>query len=75
MRGGFIDEDQRRARAGIIGQRKPIAELSPADWKQTLDINLMGTINTISAGARHLLAQGRGKAGDIEDGDGGHGQV
>lgn len=48
------------ANAGIIGQRRPTEELRAEDWRQTLDINLLGTIVTIGAGARRLLAQGRG---------------
>ncbi len=50
------------ANAGIIGQRRPAAELSLADWRQTFDVNLYGTISTIMAGARHLLDQGKGGA-------------
>ncbi len=48
------------ANAGVIGQRRPTEELRMADWKQTFDVNLFGTINTITAGARRLLQQRRG---------------
>lgn len=48
------------ANAGIIGRRASVTDLTSDDWRHTLDVNLLGTVNTLMAGARLLLEQGKG---------------
>jgi SDR family mycofactocin-dependent oxidoreductase len=35
-------------------------QVSPRDFQDTIDINLVGTWNTVMAGAKHIIAGGRG---------------
>jgi SDR family mycofactocin-dependent oxidoreductase len=35
-------------------------QVSPQDFQDTIDINLVGTWNTVMAGAKHIIAGGRG---------------
>lgn len=35
-------------------------QVSPRDFRDTIDINVIGTWNTVMAGARHIIAAGRG---------------
>ncbi len=46
------------ANAGINGVWAPIDELSPEDWRQTIDINLTGTFLTIKFAAPALRKRG-----------------
>ena len=46
--------------AGVIGSFKPIAELTPADWTEVLDVNLMGPILFTKAAAPALREGGGG---------------
>lgn len=48
------------ANAGIIGARKAVTELAPADLADVLAVNLTGTFLTLAAAARRLIAQGGG---------------
>ncbi|MGO4676703.1 SDR family NAD(P)-dependent oxidoreductase [Bosea sp. 2YAB26] len=48
------------ANAGIIGARKPAAELTLEDWQQVLDVNLTGTFLTVLEAARVMVRQGGG---------------
>ncbi|WP_170181759.1 SDR family NAD(P)-dependent oxidoreductase [Phreatobacter stygius] len=48
------------ANAGILGARKPIGEVTLADWQEVLAVNLTGTFNTVMEAARRLIAQGGG---------------
>jgi NAD(P)-dependent dehydrogenase (short-subunit alcohol dehydrogenase family) len=36
-------------------------EMTPADFRETIDVNLMGTVNTCRAAWRHMKAQGYGR--------------
>jgi len=38
----------------------PIEELTKADWKAVLDVDLEGVINTVSAVYPHMISRGRG---------------
>jgi SDR family mycofactocin-dependent oxidoreductase len=38
----------------------PWDQVSPQDFRDTIDINLVGTWNTVMAGAKHVIAGGRG---------------
>jgi 2-deoxy-D-gluconate 3-dehydrogenase len=44
-----------------IARVAPLAEMSPEDWRQVIDVNLTGVFNGCRAAARHLFAQGGGK--------------
>ncbi|WP_237607368.1 SDR family oxidoreductase [Roseimaritima sediminicola] len=46
------------ANAGTNGTWAPIDELSPEDWRMTLDVNLTGTFFAIRHAAPHLKKQG-----------------
>lgn len=46
------------ANAGINGVWAPIDELTPDDWRRTIDINLNGTFYTIKYATPHLKANG-----------------
>lgn len=48
------------ANAGIIVHSGPLHETSIEDWDRTMRTNLRGTFLTVRAGARYLVAQGRG---------------
>ena len=48
------------ANAGIILHSGPMHETSLEDWDRTITTNLRGTFLTLRAGARALIAQGRG---------------
>lgn len=48
------------ANAGIAGERVAAADIDLQDWEKIIAINLTGTFNTVSAAARHLIAQGQG---------------
>lgn len=48
------------ANAGIILHSGPLHETSIEDWDRTIATNLRGTFLTLRAGARYLVAQGRG---------------
>ncbi|MGO4740748.1 SDR family NAD(P)-dependent oxidoreductase [Bosea sp. 2KB_26] len=58
--GHFGRIDGAVANAGIIGARKPAAELSLDDWRQVMDVNLTGTFLTVLEAARILIGQGGG---------------
>lgn len=46
------------ANAGVNGVWAPIEELSPAEWRSTLEINLTGTFFTAKYSAAHLKKRG-----------------
>lgn len=46
------------ANAGVNGVWAPIEELTPEEWRRTLDINLNGTFYTLKFSAPHLKRQG-----------------
>lgn len=46
------------ANAGVNGVWAPIDELTPDDWRHTVDINLNGTFYTIKYAAAHLKVNG-----------------
>ncbi len=50
------------ANAGIASLGGPVQEMSPDNWKDTIDINLTGLWNTARAAIPHLIAGGRGGA-------------
>jgi NAD(P)-dependent dehydrogenase (short-subunit alcohol dehydrogenase family) len=50
------------ANAGVSQQRAPLAELSTAEWRRVLAVNLDGAFFTLRAASRHMTE--RAKAGD-----------
>lgn len=48
------------ANAGVTLTRKPVLEISDAEWDFILSVNLTGTCNTVIAAARALVVQGNG---------------
>jgi NAD(P)-dependent dehydrogenase (short-subunit alcohol dehydrogenase family) len=48
------------ANAGINGTWAPIDEMSPEQWRKTIDVNLTGTYLTIHHSLPHLRKQGKG---------------
>ncbi|MFD0860437.1 SDR family NAD(P)-dependent oxidoreductase [Roseovarius aquimarinus] len=43
-----------------ISMNRPSLDLSPADWRRAIDVNLTGTFLCAQAAARHMKAQGGG---------------
>lgn len=48
------------ANAGIMAPSPPVHQLDPSEWRSQIDVNLLGTVATVSQGARILVDQGRG---------------
>jgi NAD(P)-dependent dehydrogenase (short-subunit alcohol dehydrogenase family) len=46
------------ANAGIAGPGVTIAAVNPAEWRQVIDVNLVGAFHTIRAALPHLKASG-----------------
>jgi meso-butanediol dehydrogenase/(S,S)-butanediol dehydrogenase/diacetyl reductase len=46
--------------AGIGYLMKPLLDVSPADWRAVIDVNLTGAFFGLQAAARIMIAQGRG---------------
>jgi NAD(P)-dependent dehydrogenase (short-subunit alcohol dehydrogenase family) len=46
------------ANAGIAGPGVTVAAVDPADWRQVIDVNLVGAFHTIRAALPHLKASG-----------------
>jgi 2-deoxy-D-gluconate 3-dehydrogenase len=44
-----------------VARVAPVAEMSPEDFRATLDVNLVGVFHGCRAAAAHLIAQGSGK--------------
>ena len=49
------------ANAGINGTWAPIDQISPEQWRKTIDVNLTGTYLTIHHSVPHLRQQGSGR--------------
>jgi NAD(P)-dependent dehydrogenase (short-subunit alcohol dehydrogenase family) len=48
--------------AAVMGKLKPLLENSPEDWRQILEINLIGTVLLTQAALPHILSGKRGGA-------------
>jgi NAD(P)-dependent dehydrogenase (short-subunit alcohol dehydrogenase family) len=46
------------ANAGIAGPGVTVAAVDPADWRQVIDVNLVGAFHTVHAALPHLKASG-----------------
>ena len=49
------------ANAGVVSERRPVADSDPALWRKTIDINLVGAYHTAHAAIPHLRKRGAGK--------------
>lgn len=47
--------------AGVVGPNKPLLETTPEQWRTTLDVNVVGTVNTITAFVPGMVAKGWGR--------------
>ena len=47
--------------AGIVGPNKPLLETHPDDWRRVLDINVLGTVNTMRAFVPGMRDRGWGR--------------
>lgn len=54
--------------AGIIGPLQPTAEVAPAEWARTLEINLIGAFYAVRLVLPDMLAQGRGRIINVSSG-------
>ena len=48
-----------------VAKVAPLAEMTPEDWRLTVDVNLTGVFNSCRAAAPHLIAQKSGKVINI----------
>lgn len=48
------------ANAGVMAPSPPVQDMRAAHWKDAIDVNLLGTLLTVSIGAKVLADQGRG---------------
>ena len=47
--------------AGVFGQARKLHESIPAEWRQTMEVNVIGVYNTVHAAIPHLRQRGAGK--------------
>jgi 3-oxoacyl-[acyl-carrier protein] reductase len=51
--------------AGIVGPNKPILETSPEEWRRVLDVNVLGTVNTMRFFVPGMRDRGWGRVVNI----------
>ena len=51
--------------AGIVGPNKPLLETTMQDWHRVLDVNVLGTVNTMRAFVPGMLDRGWGRVVNI----------
>jgi NAD(P)-dependent dehydrogenase (short-subunit alcohol dehydrogenase family) len=47
--------------AGIVGPNKPLLETTADEWRQVLDVNVVGTVNTMRAFVPGMVERGWGR--------------
>ena len=47
--------------AGVVGPNKPLLETTTDEWRRTLDINVLGTVNAIRAFVPGMVERGWGR--------------
>ncbi|MFN4133596.1 MAG: SDR family NAD(P)-dependent oxidoreductase [Candidatus Hadarchaeales archaeon] len=57
--------------AGIYGPLGPFVDNSPEDWRQTIEINLLGTVNCARFVLPHMIAARKGKIINLSGGGAG----
>jgi 3-oxoacyl-[acyl-carrier protein] reductase len=61
--------------AGVRGDRRPVEDSDPEDWRTTLDVNLLGAYYCAQAAIPALKQRGAGKIITVGSGLGHHGMV
>ena len=51
--------------AGIVGPNKPLLETTVQDWRRVLDVNVLGTVNTMRAFVPGMCDRGWGRVVNI----------
>ena len=51
--------------AGIVGANKPLLETTEDDWRTVLDVNVVGTVNTMRAFVPAMVERGWGRVVNI----------
>jgi 3-oxoacyl-[acyl-carrier protein] reductase len=47
--------------AGIVGPNKPLLQTTPDEWRRTMDVNVLGTVNAINAFVPGMVERGWGR--------------
>jgi 3-oxoacyl-[acyl-carrier protein] reductase len=47
--------------AGVVGPNKPLLSTTAEEWRRTLDVNVLGTVNTIQAFVPGMVERGWGR--------------
>ena len=47
--------------AGVVGPNKPLLETTPAEWRRVLDVNVLGTVNTMRTFTPGMRDRGWGR--------------
>jgi len=47
--------------AGVVGPNKPLLETTPEEWRRTMDVNVLGTVNAITAFVPGMVERGWGR--------------
>lgn len=61
--------------AGALHERRPVADSRPADWRATVEVNLIGAYFCAKAAIPYMRQRGAGKIITIGSGMGHHGQA
>jgi len=51
--------------AGIVGPNKPLVETTPEEWRRVLDVNVIGTVNTLRIFVPGMLERSWGRVVNI----------
>jgi 2-dehydro-3-deoxy-L-rhamnonate dehydrogenase (NAD+) len=51
--------------AGIVGPNKPLLETTPDEWRRVLEVNVLGTVNTMRAFVPSMCDRGWGRVVNI----------
>jgi 2-dehydro-3-deoxy-L-rhamnonate dehydrogenase (NAD+) len=51
--------------AGIVGPNKPLLETTPDEWRRVLEVNVLGTVNTMRAFVPGMSGRGWGRVVNI----------
>lgn len=47
--------------AGVVGPNKPLLSTTPDEWRRTMDVNILGTVNAINAFVPGMVERGWGR--------------
>jgi NAD(P)-dependent dehydrogenase (short-subunit alcohol dehydrogenase family) len=51
--------------AGIVGPNKPLLDTTPEEWRRVLDVNVLGTVNTMRMFVPGMASRGWGRVVNI----------